>query len=227
MTKTILNTIIGVLFFFLILIGGSYVGAKQDKKRLMSNLEISRDSVKYERNKYGQTVASKRVLAITLKELKDQGEILGLDNKKLKEQVGNLNNLVNRLEGDLVASGSGNTVIRDTVVIVKNEVGQIIQVDSAKVFNWTNNYLTLGGTLIKKDLSLYYLYQTSFDLTTYNKKAGFLKKKQLVADITFEDPGARAMNIIALQIEQPRKPFYTKWWFHMSVGATGMYFIMK
>ena len=132
-----------ILIIVLILVlAGSVKKCKnnQDDVKLLSNANNkSYVEASYYKNKHGEVIGQVKTHEITISQLKEHGDKLGFDNKKLKEQVGNLKNLVSHYKGSASVKDTIEIVLRDTVV--QSDTIRYYQ----KYFSWSNNYLTLYG----------------------------------------------------------------------------------
>lgn len=182
-------------------------------------------------NKNGELVHQVNTFELTIKDLRDLSEQLGFDNKALKEQVGNLKNLVGYWKGQATASGSvDNVPARDTVYITTQ--GDTVQ---AQGFTWTNNFLSLNGTYNSagKKFAFQYKYDLGgFEITAYRKREpgfkGYFKQKQLVTDINFGDPNMQVTSFQGLVIKEERKKFWETKGFAFGVGVvTGAFLISR
>lgn len=224
--------VIYILIIIVLLLGGfftydKYAKVKDDHVSLTEALEIKNQEVKLYQNKEGKWVAQKQAMELTADQLKDNADLLGIDNRSLSKQVGRLSRLVNHLDAQLEARGEGSTELRDSVIVLVDSSGQKRPSIPVKTFSWSNTYLSLDGTIMNNRLDFEYTYNSSFTVTSYMKRAGIWKKPNLVVDVIFDDPGAKAMSVTSIKIKQPPKKFYQKWWFHMGVGFLGGAALMR
>jgi hypothetical protein len=217
-----------VWIVIILLIGGWLVHReithKSKERGLVTMMEVLNDTIKTHRNDKGQWEAEKKSFNLTTEELKKYGQDLNLENVNLKKRVGNLNNLVGHLQGELVASGEGevqlvianpnDSIATDSLVIANNFSGH--------VFDWTNNFLTLHGTLSDTyKLNFNYTYQSGFEVTTYWKRPKMFKRKDLIVNFTSHDPNAQAMNLTSVVVKPDRPKFYDTHWFWGGLGVIG------
>ena len=197
-------------------------------------IEVLNDSVEWSRNKKGEWEAERRSFHLTNAELKKNADNLGIDNKALKQRVGSLKNLVSSLQGDILASGSGEIQLMRSDTIYSS--------DSTKYFighgfDWTNDYLTLNGTLDNTyKLKFDYTYSVAFTTDTFwkrerntnkNGKKKLFKEKNLTVNFTLDDPNAKAIGLNSVVIRPDPPKFYQTTWFKIGVGFLGGVFIAK
>lgn len=243
MNKTVLQ-IIGIIILVMIsvvlMIRIKEVQQKAKESQAIIRTELL-DSVQYYVNKLDQIVAQKQVLEITTEGLRDNLEALGLDNKALKDQVGKLSNLKERLQAQ-IESHTSIQVIDTTDRIKVTESSFDFEGD----FKWNNEFLSIvsiysfkgeyavDSTLIFKNLifaqDLDYKYNVGLTSTTYRRrdpKWKIWEEKQLVTDIVLSDPNAKVTDIQSIQIVEPPKKIYQKTWFWMAVTAVGTTLVVK
>lgn len=213
--------ILWIVIVVILLLGGIHYirGLKQDAASLQTMVDVMADSVRWEKNRNGRLEAEKRSQNLTISELKNNAEALGVDNKKLKERVGRLNNLVAYLQGELEASGSGDTELVPVDTVYITEAGDTVEVFNGHKFEWTNSYLSLNGRLSDTyKLSFDYTYSTDFEVTTYWKRPKWYKSKELVINMTYDDPAAKAMSLNNVVVKPDPPKFYQTTAFKLGVG---------
>lgn len=168
----------------------------------------------------GELMHQIRTYEITVAQLKEYDEQLGVDNKKLKKQIESLNNLVGYWRGK--------AGIRDSVVVANTDTVYLEHGESTvgKAFSWGNKFITISGISDSDSTSLVYSYAVDFSLTAYRQRSGFLnlKRGNLVTDIYFSDPNFQVKEFKGYVIKEPPK----KWWetgaFKFAVGfASGVF----
>jgi hypothetical protein len=192
---------------------------KKASERLLDNVAIAQDSIRYYKDKSGQLVAQRETMRVRAQELASQAEALGLDKDRLKKQVGKLSNLVSYYRGELESRGTDTVVMHDTLIV--DNSGNSLK---AKTLNWSNGNLSLVQTYFPHNdsLKLAYSYSTGFELTTYYKRDFlFVGRRRLYADFRLTDPNAKLLEATSVFIEEPPKKFYEKWWFWGGVGLLG------
>lgn len=171
-------------------------------------------------NKHGELVQQVFVQELTIRDLKKMAESMGTDKEELKEQVGNLKNLVGYWKGKVGFKGRDSIRFKDSTRIV--EVKGVLDTIDFKTFDWTNGHLSLHEDYYPNDdtVALEYKYDIGeFDLTVYRKKKGFLKKKQLVADLKFGDPNMKVSKFEGVLVKEDKK--LLKWWHWLLIGFGG------
>jgi len=231
----------------IVLISYKYKTEQRNREAAQNVMSEMADSVDYYQNKEGIDMAQKKVLEIDVNNLEEYSESLGIDNKALKDQVGNLKNLVTRLKGEISAYGEGN-VDSDITDVDINKVdsvsGNFTLLDSTE---WNNSYLSLNnkyqiigryrftkGALyldsIKYMSNFAYKYKIDFTSTSYwmrENKWKIWKDKVLVTDIELSDPNASVTDMQSIKILPPPKKFYEKTWFQVGVGFVAGAILIK
>lgn len=179
-------------------------------------------------NRNGELVQQVSVQELTIGELKKMAESMGTDKEKLKEQVGNLNNLVGYWKGQAGFKGKDSVRWKDSIRFVdRNKDGIAEDTVDFKNFGWSNQYLTINEDYYPYDnvVVLEYQYDLGgFDLTVYRKKMERVKgklfrKKQLVADMKFGDQNMKVSKFEGVLVKEKKKPL--KWWHWVLIGAGG------
>lgn len=207
----------------ILLLAGFFVNReiinKSKEKGLVSMIEVMNDTITIERNKRGEWEAEKLSYSLTNKELRKYGQELEIDNKVLKHRIGSLSNLVSYLEGQVVATGEGEVRLLPSDTIFSTDSSEYFV---GHAFDWTNNYLTLHGTLDNTyDLKFNYTYSSGFEVTTYWKRPKAFKRKELVVNFTSADPNAVATDLTSVVIKPDKPKFYETTWFKIGVGFLG------
>lgn len=201
----------------------------QRESRLLNNVKVSQDSVKLLVDQNHDLVGQVQSISVTVDELKQQGDVLGVDNNRLKQQVGNLNNLVSYYKGKIKSQDTVVSKGRDTTITVVIHGDTTMQRE--KVFGYSNKYLTLNQLYNPTTdlLTTSYSYMTGFELTVYKRRDhpfNIFSPKRLKADLRLEDPNATLINAKSIVI-QNKKSIFDKWWFWTGVGLIGGVFIAK
>lgn len=180
------------------------------------------------KQKNGELTYQVQTQQLTIDQIKDFGNQLGVDNKKLKDQVGNLNNLVSVLEAKVSVSGSVVTKGRDTVIVTVHDHRDTVKTEE-KVFNYKTQYLSLYQILNEKSDSLrtYYEYDVDFKMVAYWKGKTIFKQGTLVSDLTFSDPNMKVQKFTSMVIKQPEKKWYETTLFKVGIGVAAGIFIAK
>jgi hypothetical protein len=158
-------------------------------------------------DKNGELQQQVKTHEITVKELKENNEALGIENGKLTNQVGRLSNLVAYYQGNASVTDTFTVVNHDTTIVIRNDLIK------GKWFTWTNSNLTLTGITTDLNTSITYDYKFKFTLVSYRKPQGFLGlgRGQLVTDIKFDDPLIKVNEFKGIVIkEEPKKWYETR-----------------
>lgn len=230
--------IIIILLVSTVLVGGcSYNQKVSDyETKLDIKDEQLNDSVMVYKTKNGDLMFQKNTLETDVDNLEENLETLGIDRDKLKDQIGNLKNLNNRLSARVESL---------TKIILSDTVKDDDIVISDSTFNfegetrWENKYILTTGTYnisgkylvdntvvkfsnVTFNQELDYKYTVDFTTTSYWKrenKLKFWKPKTLVTDVEFSDPNAKVVSIQSIEIKEPPKKFYEKNVFWGIVGG--------
>ncbi len=200
------------------------VNNKQREKEFQNNLRISRDSTKHFKDKHGQLVSEKETMELTINDLNKQAESLGIDKKRLKDQVGKQGQLLSYYKGQLNAKGTGDvkgvdtTFWEDTVWDGLNDSTKV----TAQRFRFDNKFLKFDALYdpLKDSLKLKYEYKVGIELTNYRTRRKFIVvgPRQTYADVRLSDPNAKMFDAQSILIKEPPKKFYEQWYFILGVG---------
>lgn len=173
-------------------------------------LSTIKDSVKVIKRKNGELSYQVQSSEVDKRNLKEALEIAGYDIKKLKESEIRYRKLNSILKAQLEAKDSGQTVIRDTLLIVENDT---IKAGSFQV----NNHFLLFNGLIKRDsLNWDYRYNVEFDFFHETNK------NKTVVTVALNDPKAEIISMNSITISHKRR-WYEKPWVWGAAGiATGI-----
>lgn len=206
------NYVIGFLILVLLLTFSWVETSKKEYANLQDDLKIAQDSTHHYKNKLGETVAVTKVMKLDNSQLKSSLSLLGLDNKALKDQIGNLNKLVMAYQGKVGISGEIQTITKDSLVVVPGKDSIIY-----KDFDFKTKYIEFKGFHKKDTLFAKYKYTSPLLITLSETRKG------IDAKASFEDPAARIDDQKVLFVQRKKK-FYEKTWFKLGVGAVaGIY----
>lgn len=198
---------IALLLIAVILLSKGYARLQSDNQLLLNAKDSAFLQAKYYQNKNGELVGQVKTHEVTIDQLENYSEQLGLDKKRLEGKVGKLERLV--------AHWEGKASVRDTVTV--NNIDTIFIDNSGhtitgKWFEWSNKYMFINGITTETTTSLTYKYDVDFSLTAFRKPQGFLGlgKSQLLTDIYFSDPGFRVKEFKGFVITEPKKGFFEK-----------------
>lgn len=190
---------------------------------LKNSLDSAYNVAKAYTTKNGELAYQVKTHEITIDQLKDNNEVLGIDNKKLKKQIGSLNNLVGYWKGK--------ASVKDTFTV--NNVDTVFIKDGKEVkgkwFKWNNKYMSVDGITTDLNTSLTYEYKIEFELTAYRKYPNFLRigKSELLTDITFKDPSIKVGEFKGIVIKEPKKQFWETGAFKFAIGLGAGYLLAK
>lgn len=200
------------LFVYCVLVTNRCSRNESDKQVLRNAFDKEFNEAKYYKRKDGQWAGQVKAQDITIRQLKDYSTELGIDKDKLTKQIGRLNNLVTYWKGQATVSDTISVYVHDTVKVINGE-----QVLFKKFGPWTNDYLSLDGELNMNTniVSINYDYKFDFELTGYYKPRTFgqlitFKPKQLVGDITFNDPNLRVSEFRGVVIKTDSPKFFQR-----------------
>ena len=154
--KRLLLLVIGMIS--LVLVWGVFlllVRLHTDTKILQHNLQVARDSVKIEKLKNGELLASRDSYIV---ELKNSQDLLGISQKQIKE-------LEKRLGSALAQLAKVNTKVQTDTIWLENN----ILIDTAgyftSVFKYQDQWCTIAGKITKDNDSVNaYLDKIQFDV---------------------------------------------------------------
>jgi len=204
----------------LVIFAKSCQDTKRHQQDLLDNIRTSRDSTKHFRDKSGQLVSQVEVMSVTVNDLKKNSDLLSVDNKNLKAQVGKLSNLVTYYKGKQVVRGQAEVVATDSSKIIKQPLDNtklsFVKPDSSisgKRIYWTNGFLTVDEFYnpVNDSVDINYVYLNTIDFKTYyGKRPGLFKAKPLLADVKMSDPNALIYDSWAIVVNKPKKKWYQK-----------------
>lgn len=143
MKKDVLYII--AIIALILYLGYTIRGRRIEVRSLNTMIEVMNDTIEYSKNKEGEWEAEKRSHNLTVKELRRHGQEVGIANENLRKRIGSLNNLVAQLQGQIGVTGTGTVVFqRDTITIIEGDSSRVFL---GHRFDWTNDYLSLEGTL--------------------------------------------------------------------------------
>ena len=177
-------------------------------------LSMFKDSVRVIKQKNGDLSYQVKSVEIEKRNLKESLEIAGFEINDLKEKEIRWRKLNNILKAQLEASDSGQTVIKDTVLIVENDTIK------AGSFQVNNNYLLFNGLIKKDSLDWDYKYNVEFNFFQQTKK------NETIVTVALNDPKAEITSMNSITISH-KKRFYQKPWIWGLAGFTTGILISK
>jgi hypothetical protein len=183
-----------------------------DQIQLQSvQIATQNDSVTYYRSKSGQLTSKVVSVLVEKDNAKEALEIAGIDYKTMDAKW---RNIVFALKGELQATGSGTTILRDT--IWKNSVDTVY----GSKFTVANKFLTFNASIVKKDVSYNYLYKTPIDLIS-EKKGNYYVVSAYLGDPFALITSANSITIV------PKKVWRGWKWLQFGAGLGAGYLIFK
>lgn len=212
-----------IIIAVLVIVVSISVQTCHDKSRQIGILEDSRDSAFNYATTYidknGKLQQQVKTHEITIRELKSNGKNLGIDNDKLRKQVGKLTNLVGYWKGNASVSDTITVANTDTVIVNGGGIG--------KQFSWSNKYMEISGVTMSHSTSLQYKYDLDFTLVAYRKKHGPFGKSELLSDINFSDPNVNVKEFKGIVIKEAPKKWYERRGFQIGAAFLAGYIIAK
>ncbi len=187
----------------LVALGLFYIQQRQlrnykDTSQLQAvELSMFKDSVKTIQQKNGDLSFQVKAVEVEKRNLKESLEIAGYEIKDLKEKEIRWRKLNSVLQAKLEATDSGQTVIKDTILIVENDTVR------AGSFQVNNNYLLFNGLIKKDSLDWDYRYNVEFNFFQQTKK------KETVVTVALNDPNAEITSMNSITISHKKK-FYER-----------------
>lgn len=194
-----INLLSIILIIVLLIVGYLHIGVRNklsNAKEVISTLE--NNSITYKTNKDSSITATTKTLLIYESNIK----ALLSENSNLKQQIKKLSNLQSLIGIKYQIKDSFIVEIKDSTRIKDSSV-----IEKFKYFDYQDNYLTLHGEEVDKNISFSYYYQDSVNIILYKKPLGkwyqFWKwgKKQYLTNVTFKNPKAEAIKIESILVK--------------------------
>lgn len=178
-----------------------------DKAQLQAvELAALKDSVSVYRGKNGELTYKLISVEIDKGNLKESLEIAGFEIEKLKAENIKLRNVVQAMKIEMESSGSGEVVLKDTVLIEKTDTVRY------SAFNWSNDYLKLSGKVFQDRMNFEYSYRTDIDFITEKRK------KETIVTVCLSDPNATIVSGRSISIKR-KKNLFDRWWLWAAAGV--------
>lgn len=218
--------------------------AEYERKKSKQNIEALRDSVKNYKNKWGETVAEKKIFVTRNDELKDINSYLKDELDKTEGKVSTLNRVVIKLRQDT-------TDLNKLIDSLTSELGEPIVTDSNITFDWKlqytydkDNYDVFSGrSVLKYNILLKdkepILSVSQKDTRIVNRETSIslvwgqrIKDKKMQVYVRSPYPGFSAEKLDGLMIDPHTNPIInellgretSKWFTGFSVGVGVMPF---
>lgn len=196
------DIVIIALVIVVSILSASNINQRRNNSILQNSLDSSFSIAHYYKNREGELIGQVKTQEITISELKDFKNEIGVEVDALRKQIGNLNRLV----GHWQAKGTFVDYDTITVSIIDTTINNV----DVGHFEWNNEHLSLSGYIRDRKVSLGYQYDLNFDLslTAYWKDKNFFKRGTLVTDIKFSDQNMKVNEFKGIVIRQPPKQWY-------------------
>lgn len=177
-------------------------------------LSMLNDSVSAFKSKNDELTYKLSSVKIEKDNLKESLELSGYEIKELKRREINYKKINSALQLELQVSGAGHATIVDTITVING-----IDTANVRTFKWTNNYLSLTGSIDNR-LNFNYFYKSGIQIIQYKQR-----KQQMVA-VILNDPNASVTTGNNIVITKERK-WYEKPWVWGIAGLAGGVVIAK
>jgi chaperonin cofactor prefoldin len=208
--------IIGIAIIILI-ISIQFFSIRKLKDRVqLANVELAtlNDSVSVHKSKSGQLTFKIASVEIDKRNLKESLETLELTTKELRNQGIKYRNIISAQKAQIEAGGKGSTIIRDTMIITNTDT-----IKTAK-FDWSNDFLSLNGSIENKNLDFNYKYKTGINIVTEQRPKG------TIVNFSLADPNATILTGTSITVTR-KKSILEKWYITLPVGVLGGFLLAK
>lgn len=194
--QTYFYILIGLLMVLLFGVKQCQLNKERDKNQI-ANVQLAalNDSVVQYKSKNGDLTAKISSVMVESDNRKEALDAAGFEIKELRARDVKWRDVNFALKAQIQAQGSGQTVLRDTLLISKTDT--IRQAN----FDWNNRFLFLSGNVSGKNLQFDYTYKTSIDLISEKKGKAYVVSAYL-GDKNATITTANSITIV------PKK----KWW---------------
>lgn len=208
--------IIGIAIIILIISVQFFSIRKLKDKIQLANVELAtlNDSVSVHKSKTGQLTFKIASVEIEKRNLKESLETLELTTKELRNQGIKYRDIISVQKAQIDAGGMGSTIIRDTMIITNTDTIRIAK------FDWSNNFLSLNGSIENKNLDFNYKYKTGINIVTEQKPKG------TIVNFSLADPNATITTATSITVSH-KKSILEKWYITLPVGFVGGFLLAK
>lgn len=208
--------IIGIAIIILIISVQFFSIRKLKDKIQLANVELAtlNDSVSVHKSKTGQLTFKIASVEIEKRNLKESLETLELTTKELRNQGIKYRDIISVQKAQIDAGGMGSTIIRDTMIITNTDTIGIAK------FDWSNNFLSLNGSIENKNLDFNYKYKTGINIVTEQKPKG------TIVNFSLADPNATITTATSITVTR-KKSILEKWYITLPVGFVGGFLLAK
>lgn len=186
------------------------VRACKNQKELTTVANSKSDSTYHEavavKLKNGQLTFRVNTLEATTEQLKRENI---LENKKLKDQIGSLSNLVTFYQGKMNAHADFAAIAHDTIVNVIHDK-DTTRIKEKTFLAHPSKWLTIHSIYNPVTDSIFhrYRYWVDFDLKSYWRGKNLFHRGDLVSDITFSDPAVSVGEFQGIIVKEPPKKWH-------------------
>lgn len=208
--------VISIAIIILIIMVQFFSIRKLKDRVQLANVELAtlNDSVSVHKSKSGQLTFRIASVEIDKRNLKESLETLELTAKELRSQGIKYRDIINVQKAKIEALGSGSTIIRDTFRITNTDTIKIAK------FDWSNDFLSLNGSIENKNLDFNYKYKTGINIVTEQKPKG------TIVNFSLADPNATVTTATSITVTQ-KKSILEKWYITLPVGFVGGFLLAK
>ena len=189
------------------------INLRRDKEISDVKIMLSTDSVKTFKTKTGEAYAKLNSILIEKSALSESLLSMGQTNKKLNSENIKQSDIISVLKSKLLSTGHDTITLHDTTFISSKITG--------KDYLWTNNYLSLWGTIVGYKMNNNYSYK--IDLTYITEQAS---KKKSIVTVSLSDPNARILTGGQIIVIQTPK-WYDHWYYYALTGLVAGHYIFK
>jgi hypothetical protein len=177
-------------------------------------LSTLNDSLLIYENKAGELTYKLSVVEVSHSNLKESLDKAGFEIKQLKERDINWRKVNNALKLQLEATGQGETALTDSFYVIKTDT---IRYNS---FAWSNNYLTLNGSVQDERLFFDYKYKTGIQILQTRDRSA------TIVSVALTDPNAAIVSGNSITVKHEKK-WYQRPVVWAVVGFAGGVIIVK
>lgn len=208
--------VIGIAIIILIIMVQFFSIRKLKDRVQLANVELAtlNDSVSVHKSKSGQLTFKIASVEIDKRNLKESLETLELTTKELRNQGIRYRNIISAQKAQIEAGGQGSTTIRDTMIITNTDT-----IKTAK-FDWSNDFLSLNGSIENKNLDFNYKYKTGINIVTEQRPKG------TIVNFSLADPNATILTGTSITVTR-KKSILEKWYITLPVGVLGGFLLAK
>ena len=215
--KITFAAIIGVLLILLAVTGWQLDQFKTKYQVASVQLMVKSDSVTTLITKTGEAYAKVKSVTVERDAAKGSLDAMGIELKSLKLKNVNYKDLVEVLRADIKSSSKHDTIrLKDTTYTRPARPPT-----KSQTYYWTNDFLTLWGSITGKIMDSNYIYKTSIISAT--EQIG----KKSVVTISLSDTNARIITGSQIVIIPAPTKLWEKPWVWGAVGLVAGHYVFK